>query len=112
MILRYLELDVIKLMYIVFFYIWVYGQGVMPKFNWLCDVCGCVMSSTSGIYWVELDFIYNCKASQLLLVLLRYNTDVASANVTNVFPWFVTQGPRPIGPRNLAWRPSTSPRPR
>ena len=33
MILRYLELDVIKLMYIVFFYIWVYGQGVMPKFD-------------------------------------------------------------------------------
>ena len=23
---------------------------VMPQFDWLCDVCGCVMSPTSGIY--------------------------------------------------------------
>ena len=29
----------------------------MPQFDWLCDVCGCVMSLTSGIYWVDLDFI-------------------------------------------------------
>ena len=37
----------------------------MPQFDWLCDVCGCVMSPTLGIYWVELDFINNCKEPQL-----------------------------------------------
>ena len=30
-----------------------------------CDVCGCVMSSTSSIYWVDLGFINNYKESQL-----------------------------------------------
>ena len=34
---------------------------VMPQFNWLCDLCGYVMSPTSGISWVDLDFINNCK---------------------------------------------------
>ena len=58
---------------------------VMPQFDWLCDVCGCVMSPTSGIYWVELGFINNCKEPQLWLVLFRYSADVASA-----FPWVVT----------------------
>ena len=43
------------------------------------------MNSTSGIYWVELDFINNCKESQLWLVLLRYSTDV-----TSTFPWVIT----------------------
>ena len=57
----------------------------MPQFDWLCDVCGCVMSPTSGIYWVELGFINNCKEPQLWLVLLRDNAYVASA-----FPWVVT----------------------
>ena len=37
---------------------------VMPQFDWLCDVCGCVMSPTSGIYWVELGFINNYKEPQ------------------------------------------------
>ena len=57
----------------------------MPQFDWLCDVCGCVMSPISGIYWVELGFINNCKEPQLWLVLLRYSADVASA-----FSWVVT----------------------
>ena len=48
-------------------------------------MCGCVMSPTSGIYWVELGFINNCKELQLRLVLLRYSADVASA-----FSWVVT----------------------
>ena len=61
---------------------------VMAQFDWLCDVCGCVMSPTLSIYWIELDFINNCKEPQLLLVLLRYSADVASA-----FPyWVVTYG--------------------
>ena len=50
----------------------------MPQFDWLGDVCGCVMSPTSGIYWVDLGFINNYKESQLWLVLLRYNADVAN----------------------------------
>ena len=58
---------------------------VMPQFDWLCDVCGCVMSPTSGIYLVELGFINNYKEPQLWLVLLRYNAYVASA-----FSWVVT----------------------
>ena len=53
----------------------------MPQFDWLCDVCGCVMSPTSGIYWIDLDFINNYKESQLWLVFLRYNADI-----TSVFP--------------------------
>ena len=57
----------------------------MHQFDWLCDVCGYVMSLTSGIYWVELDFINNCKEPQLWLVLLRY-----SANVADIFPWVIT----------------------
>ena len=58
----------------------------MPQFDWLCDVCGCVMSPTSDIYWVELGFINNYKEPQLWLVLLRYSADVVSA-----FPWVVTK---------------------
>ena len=50
-------------------------------------MCGCVMSLTLGIYWVELGFINNYKEPQLQLVLLRYSADVASA-----FPWVVTYG--------------------
>ena len=64
----------------------------MPQFDWLCDVYGCVMSPTSGIYWVDLDLINNYKESQLWLVLLRYSEDVTSA-----FPWIVTYGIK-IGP--------------
>ena len=30
---------------------------VIPQFDWLCDVCGYVMSPTLGIYWVDLGFI-------------------------------------------------------
>ena len=37
------------------------GEIVMPQFDWLCDVCGYVMSPTSGIYWVDLGFINNYK---------------------------------------------------
>ena len=58
---------------------------VIPQFDWLCDVCGCVMSPTLGIYWVDLGFINNYKEPQLWLVLLRYSADVVSA-----FPWVVT----------------------
>ena len=58
---------------------------MIPQFDWLCDVCGCVMSSTSSIYWVDLGFINNYKEPQLWLVLLRYSADVASA-----FPWVVS----------------------
>ena len=47
------------------------------------------MSSTSGIYWVELGFIKNYKEPQLRQVLLRYSADVASA-----FPWVVIYGIR------------------
>ena len=63
---------------------------LIPQFDWLCDVCGCVMSPTSGIYWVNLGFINNCKESQLRLIILRYNTNVAS-----VFPWVVTKSAHP-----------------
>ena len=34
---------------------------VLPQFDWLCDVYGCVISPTSGIYWADLDFINNYK---------------------------------------------------
>ena len=34
---------------------------VMPQFDWLCDVCGYVMSPTSSIYWVDLGFINSYK---------------------------------------------------
>ena len=54
---------------------------MMPQYDWLCDVCEYVLSPTSGIYWVDLDFINNYKEPQLRLVLLRY-----SAKVANVFP--------------------------
>ena len=55
------------------------GEIVMPQFDWLCDVCGCVMSPTLGMYWVDLGFINNYKEPQLWLVLLRYSADVTSA---------------------------------
>ena len=31
----------------------------------VCFLCVCVMNPTSGIYWVELDFINNYKEPQL-----------------------------------------------
>ena len=65
---------------------------VISQFDWLCDVCGCVMSPTSGIYWVELDFINNYKEPQLWLILLRY-----SANVASAFPWVVIYGIKALG---------------
>ena len=65
------------------------SQDVIPWFNWLCDVCGCVMSPTSSIYWVDLSFINNYKESQLWLVLLKYSADMA-----NAFPWIVSYGIR------------------
>ena len=76
---------------------------VMPQFDWLCDVCGCVMSPTSGIYWVKLGFINNYKKPQLWLVLLRYSADVAS-----VFSWVVTYDIRanPVIPCGLKARVS------
>ena len=39
---------------------------MIPQCDWLCDVCGCVMSPTSGIYWVELGFINNYKEFDLV----------------------------------------------
>ena len=75
-----------------------FNISVMPQFDWLFDVYGCVMSPTSGIYWVELGFINNYKEPQLWLVLLRYSADVASA-----FPWVVTYGIKagPVTPCEL-----------
>ena len=66
------------------------GGDCDAPIDWLCDVCGCVISPTSGIYWVDLGFINNYKESQLWLVFLRYSVDVAS-----IFPWVVT--------RSLTW---------
>ena len=34
---------------------------VIPQFDWLCDVCGCVISPILGIYCVDLGFINNYK---------------------------------------------------
>ena len=62
---------------------------MMPQFDWLCDVCGYVMSPTSSIYCIDLGFINNYKEPQLWLVFLRYSIDVASN-----FPWVVTYGIR------------------
>ena len=45
----------------------------MLQFDWLCDVCEYVMSSTSGIYWEDLGFINNYKNPQLWIILLRYS---------------------------------------
>ena len=42
------------------------------------------MSPTSGNYYVDMGFINNYNEPQLLLVLLRYSADVASA-----FPWVI-----------------------
>ena len=70
----------------------------MPQFDWLCDVCGYVMSPTSGIYWVDISFINNYKEHQLWLVLLRYSVDVAKA-----FLWVVTYGIKAAGVR--CWYP-------
>ena len=39
--------------------------SMIPQFDSLYDVCGCVMSPTSGIYWVDLGFINNYKEPQL-----------------------------------------------
>ena len=39
--------------------------NVMPQFDSLCDMCGCVMSLTLSIYYVDLGFINNYKESQL-----------------------------------------------
>ena len=66
-------------------------------------MCGCVMSLTLGIYWVELGFINNYKEPQLRLVLLRYSADVASA-----FPSVVTYGIR-VGPIILCGLRDTTP---
>ena len=56
---------------------------------WLIVCSMCVMSPTSGIYWVELDFINNYKEPQLWLVLLRYNADM-----TKTFPYVIIYGIR------------------
>ena len=40
------------------------SQTVISQFDWLCDMCGCVMSPTSDIYWVDLGFINNYKEPQ------------------------------------------------
>ena len=59
--------------------------GIAQMWLALFLVCGCVMSPTSGVYWVDLGFINNYKKSKLWLVLLRY-----SVNVASTFPWVVT----------------------
>ena len=48
-------------------------------------MCEYAMSHISSIYRVDMGFINNYKESQLWLVILMYNADVA-----NVFPWVVT----------------------
>ena len=53
----------------------------MPQFDWLCDVCECVMSPTSGIYWVDLGFINNYKEPQLWLVLLWLSPHLVIFNI-------------------------------
>ena len=68
----------------------------MSQFDWLRDVYGCVISLTSGIYWVDLGFINNYKESQLWLIILRY-----SADVTNTFPlgryiWYQSWFGKPV----------------
>ena len=70
----------------------------MLQFDWLSDVCGCVMNPTLGIYKVELGFINNYKESQLWLVLLKYSADGA-----NAFTWVVTYDIRagPVTPCGL-----------
>ena len=75
----------------------------MSQFDWLRDVYGCVISLTSGIYWVDLGFINNYKESQLWLIILRY-----SADVTNTFPWVVTYGIR-VGSVTLCGIRDTTP---
>ena len=52
------------------------GRAVMLQFDWLCDVCECVMSPTSGIYWIELGFINNYKEPQLWLVILSCDAPI------------------------------------
>ena len=59
---------------------------VISQFDWLCDVCGCVMNLTSDIYWINLSFINNYKEPQLWLILFRYN-----ANVVSVFFWIFSK---------------------
>ena len=54
---------------------------VMLQFDWLCDVHGCVMSPTLGIYWVDLGFINNYKESQLWLVLLWLSQHLVIFNI-------------------------------
>ena len=73
------------------------SEIVIPQFDWLCDVCGCVMSPTSGIYWVDLGFINNYKESQLWLIILRYSADVASAFSLGRYIWYQSR------PGNLVW---------
>ena len=70
----------------------------MPQFDWLCDVHGCVMSPTLGIYWVDLGFINNYKEFQLWPILLRYSADVVCA-----FPRVITYGIKadPVTPCGL-----------
>ena len=57
----------------------------MSQFDWLCVLCVYAISPISSIYRVDMGFINNYKESQLWLVILMYNADVA-----NVFPWVVT----------------------
>ena len=74
----------------------------MPQFDWLCDVCRCVISPTSSIYWVELGFINTYNKPQLWLVLWRYSVDV-----TSTFPWVVTHAHIITSNLYSAWESST-----
>ena len=91
------------LIYLIYWRSIIWSLIVMPQFNWLHDVCGCVMSPTSGIYWVELGFINNYNKPQLWLVFLRYSVNVASA-----FLWVVTYSIR-AGPVILCGLRDTTP---
>ena len=67
----------------------------MSQYDWLCDVCRCMMSPILSIHWIDLGFINNYKEPQLWLILLKYSADMASA-----FPWIITI-PQGITEQNL-----------
>ena len=61
----------------------------MPQFDWLCDVYGCVMSNTSGIYWVDLGFINNYKEPKLWQINATIDIVLSNATATNYFIIFL-----------------------
>ena len=58
------------------------GLIVIPQFDWLCDMCGCVMSPILDIYWVELGLINNYKER---FSLGRYTDSLVARSLTQPF---------------------------